>query len=202
MEQAVAYSFGAELYKSLSLDLAYIGIGTFLGTEFSTTLRSYPYPSSAGGNCDKCHLTESAVNFVAKDLSLQFHCLLLDEDPKDVVLLTFAAKLTLFKFCLFKLENHAPCGDRCCPPGVVCGADKKCKDPALCSDGCCSDNDCTPPMKCQPTTTRSLTSMRHRFLAGKQCQCPFACCGDECPSGEFCDAATHQCTNDSHVSID
>ena len=190
---------------SYSPDTASVGVGTFLGTEFTANLGNYPYPSSEGVGCDKCHMVESNMYLIVKDLFLKYYAFGIGgPEPEKIVLLTFSYKLLLVKLCLFSLDNFVACDDRCCPPGVICGADKKCQAPGLCLSGCCGNEDCVPPSECKPSTKQIQSSLRHRILADSQCLCPYECCGDgDCKKivGEFCDGVTHQCTNENHVSI-
>ena len=148
-------------------------------------------------------MIDSSVNLVVKDLFLKFRVFALGgAKPDSVVLVSFYIPMLLFKLCLIRLENFIDCGDRCCPPGVLCGADKKCQAPGLCLSGCCGVRDCILPRECKASAARIPSSLRHRTLADSQCQCPYECCGDgDCTiDGEFCDGLTHQCTNESHVS--
>jgi len=174
--------------------VAWASVGTFVGPEFTASLGNYPYPSSKGVGCDKCHMVDSNLYLIMKDLFFKHYVFGIGgPKPLTTVILAFSYKLVLGKLCLIRLENFVACGDRCCPPGVVCGPDKRCQAPGLCLSGCCGDNDCIRPSVCKSSTG----------LADSQCQCPYECCADgDCTiDGEFCDGITHQCTNESHVSI-
>ena len=166
--------------------LAWVSVGTFIGIESTSTLKLPPYGQTLGRGCDKCHFMRSDVGFVLRDVFLRYRKY--KEEVKTNVLIAFYQKIIIFKLCLIGLNNAIACGDRCCLFGHKCVADV-CQAPGLCPYSCCSDKDCEHPSVCS--------------LSKNQCQCPYECCGDsDCTIvGEFCDGVTHQCTNESHVSI-
>ena len=171
------------------IGFAWVGIGTFIGIEATSTFKFPSYgPSEDGWQCDKCHHVRIEPGVVARDFFVEYKTLGMDVLPKKKVLVEFIKKLT-FRICVITREDAINCHNMCCEPGDICVDGLFCKAPGLCLEECCSDKHCSSPSVCN--------------LTAKKCKCPYNCCtDDDCSEDEVCDGAAHQCTTENHVRSD
>ena len=102
--------------------------------------------------------------------------------------------------------EETPCVTQCCSPGLVCGGDATCCDPAsLCGDTCCSGGDacegavchldCGERTRCRDDGDNEVCCSDGEVCALERCFLPEIPCEDfwDCPEGYYCEPSLDFC---------